>query len=59
MKNLRTQFAKENKKYIKSGSSADDLKKWKYYQQLLFLQAFTITQTSSLSNFTHEPVGTS
>jgi len=59
MKNLRTQFAKECKKYIKSGSGAGDVKKWKYFQSLLFLQAFTIQNTNTLSNFTHEPVGKS
>ena len=55
MKNLRTQFAKECKKYVKSGSGADD-RKWKYYQAMLFLQGFTVQTTSTMSNLTHEPV---
>ena len=51
---------KEYKKSAKSGSGTDDVKKWKYFQSLLFLHAFTVQNvTNTLSNFVHEPVGKS
>ena len=53
---LRSQFVKESRKRGKSGSGLDEVKKWKFFDVLRFLQPFIQTSTSSstLSNLLPE-----